>query len=110
MRDSDNEASTTTIRPAELAGETLVGREAAAELRQEVERRLGRGEQVVLDFMGAAAVSPSFADELIAKLPAGALADGRVVFEHLDDGQQALARMVVAGRTNRPPTADGHWA
>lgn len=109
MLDSDSEGSTTTIRPAERAGEALVGRDDAAELRHEVERRLGRGEHVVLDFAGTAAVSPSFADELLAKLPAGALADGRVVVEHLDTGQQALARMVTAARHSRlpqPPESD----
>lgn len=105
MSDSANEGSTTTLRPAERAGEALVGRDAAADLRREIVQRLGRGERVVLDFSGVSALSPSFADELLAKLPPEVLNSGDVIIEHLSGGHQALAHMVVAGRGRAPLSA-----
>jgi hypothetical protein len=99
MPDSANEDSmTTTLRPAEQLGDVLTGRDSAADLRHEVERRLAAGQRVVLDFTDVAILSPSFADELLAKLPADALDTGRVAVEHLDSASAALARVAIASR------------
>lgn len=94
---STSPAATTTFRPVETLGDVLVGRDSAAELRERVERRVEIGENVILDFAGVSLLAPSFADELLAKLPAGTLG-GRVRVEHLDASSAALVRVAIAAR------------
>lgn len=88
-----------TIRPADDLGSILSGRAVAADLRETVERALDSGQRVVIDFSGVDIISPSFADELFAKLPQVAVASGRVRFVNLDDDLGSLARFVAAGRS-----------
>ncbi|MEX1140982.1 MAG: STAS-like domain-containing protein [Thermoleophilaceae bacterium] len=89
----------TMVRPADDLGPVLTGRTAAARLREEIERELAADGEVTIDLEGVEAISPSFADELFAKLPREALSSGRVRFEHLDPSDSALARFVMAGRS-----------
>lgn len=85
------------IRPADELGPVLAGRGLAAGLRERVEGALNAGDSVVLDFEGVESMSPSFADELFAKLSVRP-GDERLKFENLDDDLQALARFVIEGR------------
>ena len=86
-----------TISLATEAGAVLTGRSAAAVLRRRVEAAAGDG-QVVLDFEGVAAVSPSFADELFAKLDPSLVDAGIVTFENLGPGVRHIADYVVKAR------------
>ncbi|MDO8184638.1 STAS-like domain-containing protein [Conexibacter sp. JD483] len=88
----------TTIRPADLFGPVLVGRDEAADLRRDVEQRVEAGERVVFDFSGVVALAPSFADELLAKLPPHALDGGKVAVEHLDRSSSGLVEMAISRR------------
>ena len=88
----------TLVRPAETLGPFLTGRAVAADLRTMVETELAHDGTVTIDFDGVVVMSPSFADELFAKLPRDAVEDGRVRFENLDDDLRALARFVFEGR------------
>jgi hypothetical protein len=86
------------IRPVEEFGPVLAGRGLAASLRAQVEASLKEDGSVVIDFEGVESMSPSFADELFAKLP-GPRDNERVKFEHLRDDLQSLARFVIEGRS-----------
>lgn len=86
------------IRAAEELGQVLSGRFQAEELRQRIETAVAAGGSVVIDFEGVEAMSPSFADELFAKMPPELLDSGRVRFERLDEDLTTLARFVVEGR------------
>lgn len=88
----------TVIRPADELGPVLTGRELAADLRGRVEDFLDQGGSVVIDFAGVESMSPSFADELFAKLAVPA-DDERLQFEHLRDDLQSLVRFVIEGRS-----------
>lgn len=91
--------TTKMIRPAEDLGPVLAGRNVAASLRDRVEAALARGEAVVIDFEGVYAMSPSFADELFAKLSVRPDQGGdQIRFEHLRDDLQALMDYVLRGR------------
>lgn len=92
-------ARTNVIRPADQLGPVLTGRSVAEHLRRQIEAALEVEDAVIVDLDGVEAISPSFADELFAKLPGDALQSGRVRFEHLDDDTAALVRFVVAGRS-----------
>jgi hypothetical protein len=85
------------IRPADDLGPVLTSRSLAEALRQRVEAAAVR-EEVVIDFAGVEAVSPSFADEIFAKLPRELVESGRVRFENMDEDLQSLAEFVVASR------------
>lgn len=52
---------------------------------------------MVIDLDGVDAMSPSFADEVLAKL-AVAISDGRLEFENVSPSIRSLARFVTAGR------------
>jgi hypothetical protein len=87
------------IRPADELGSVLSGRFEAEELRSRIEGAAESGQRVVVSFEGVEAVSPSFADELFAKMSAALLETGRVKFVDLDDDLLAIARFVAEGRT-----------
>jgi anti-anti-sigma regulatory factor len=76
----------------------LAGRGVARVLHARVEESIGERGSVVVDFEGVESMSPSFADELFAKLSVRP-DDERITFEHLNDDLQALARFVIEGRT-----------
>lgn len=85
------------IRPADELGPVLAGRGLAATLRTRVEASLKAEGSIVIDFAGVESMSPSFADELFAKLPAPD--EERVKFEHLSDDLQSLVQFVIEGRS-----------
>lgn len=86
------------IRPADRLGNVLTGRAQAHVLRGEILDCLQDERQVVIDLSGVDAMSPSFADEVFAKL-ADEIAAGRVQFEGISPAIQSLARFVTLGRT-----------
>lgn len=89
---------TTTFRPADEFGSVLTGRSVAASLRAEIESELAAGKTVVVDFSNVAVLSPSFADELFAKMPGSAWESARLRAEHLDDSIARFARFLIASR------------
>lgn len=92
------DSMTTTFRPADDFGSVLTGRTVAADLRAQVESTLAAGQSVVLDFANVAMVSPSFADELFAKMPRDAWNSPRLSVEHLDDSIARFAKFLIASR------------
>jgi hypothetical protein len=87
------------IKPAEELGPVLTSRSLAEDLRARIEALTARGEAVVVDFEGVEAVSPSFADEIFAKLPNDLVESGQVKFENIAEDLQHLVDFVVAGRS-----------
>ncbi|HUA10599.1 MAG TPA: STAS-like domain-containing protein [Solirubrobacteraceae bacterium] len=88
-----------TIRLASEFGAVLLGRTSAEGLRTRVERAARAGNQhVVLDFEGVITVSPSFADELFAKLDPAVRRSGHLEVRGMSDALASLARFVEAGR------------
>jgi hypothetical protein len=92
-----------TIRLAAEFGAVLAGRSSAARLRARIEEATDRGESVVLDFADVLAVSPSFADELFAKIDSDLHSSGRLDFQNLGRGTESIAKFVVAGRRGPLP-------
>jgi anti-anti-sigma regulatory factor len=88
----------TTLRLADRFGPALIGRSAAADLRHEVERRVAAGERFVLDFDGVPVLSPSFADELLAKLSRATAENGLVEIVRLERSSAAFANIAAAAR------------
>ena len=86
---------TAMIKLADDFGSVLTGRSVAESLRLRIQELAEHGD-VVVDFEGVVAVSPSFADELFAKLDERATASVR--FVNVDDDLQQLAEFVRAGR------------
>jgi hypothetical protein len=88
----------TTIRPADELGSVLAGRGQAEVLRARVEQEARRNPPAIVDFEGVLTASPSFADELFAKMAPSLLDEGRVVFENMPPSISAIARYVLTGR------------
>lgn len=84
------------MRPADELGPILASRGRALDLRRRLEAELAAAGEAVIDFEGVDTMTPSFADEFIAKLPADAR--DRLRFEHLDEDLRALIDAVSAGR------------
>jgi hypothetical protein len=91
-----------TIRLADT-GPLLGGRPLAAALRQLVIDRAASG-QVVVDLDGIQAMSPSFADELFAKLDPQLLSSGRVRIQHANSRFAALVRVMMERRLRSSPS------
>jgi hypothetical protein len=88
-----------TIRLADEFGPVLVGRSTAERIRLRVEEAArATAEPVVVDFETVLTVSPSFADELFAKLDPELRQSGRVEVRGMSPGLESIARFVVAGR------------
>jgi len=87
-----------TLRPSDEYGCVPAGRWQAAELRETIEHAVACGTRVVVDFTAVEAMSPSFADELFAKLDPELVESGSVQFEHLPEDHEPLTRFVAAGR------------
>jgi hypothetical protein len=81
----------TTLRLSEELGPTLVGRLYATQLRERIENVARQGHTVVLDFTGVVVVSPSFADEVFARMDPTLVRAGAVRFENLDEDLDELA-------------------
>jgi len=88
----------TMIRPADELGAVLSSRFAAETLRSRIESELDAGHEVTVSFEGVIAISPSFADELFAKMPPEAERSGRLRFVDLSEDLLAIARFVKEGR------------
>ena len=89
------------VRLSDELGPVLTGRFLAAELRNRLESEAVSGNEIVLDFEGVELISPSFADELFAKLPREMVESGQIRFEHLDEDLTTLVHFVVQGRETR---------
>jgi hypothetical protein len=87
-----------TIRLADEFGAVLVGRAAAERLRLRIEQATSNREPVTLDFEGILTVSPSFADELFAKLDPGLRHSGQLEVKGMSPALESIERFVVAGR------------
>lgn len=86
------------IRVADELGAVLAGRAEATVLRARIEHLAAQDPPVTVDFAGLLTVSPSFADELFAKLDPDLIESGEVVFEHVPAGVASIARFVRSGR------------
>lgn len=90
---------TMTIRLADEFGGVLLGRSNAEQIRNRIESAArGSDEPVVVDFQGIITVSPSFADELFAKLDPALRESDRVEVRGMSPALKSIARYVVAGR------------
>jgi len=88
-----------TIRLAEEFGGVLLGRGNAEQIRSRIEDAArGNDLPVIVDFEGILTVSPSFADELFAKLDPILRQSGRVEVRGMSPALESIARFVVAGR------------
>jgi anti-anti-sigma regulatory factor len=70
-------------------------------VRQEIEHKIHKGHDVVVDLSGVITMSPSFADELFGKL-ASEMDTGRVRFEHLSNHLASVAQTAAAARGTGP--------
>jgi hypothetical protein len=86
------------ISLANRFGPVLAGRLQAMTVRQEIERELLSGVDVVVDLNGVVTMSPSFADEIFGKL-AKETNSGRLRFEHLSAHIEGVAQTAAAGRS-----------
>ncbi len=84
----------TTISLCERLGSVLVGRGPGALLREEIEDAARAGRLVIVDFEGVGMVSPSFADELFAKIDPEIVAAGNLHFKNLDDDLREIVAIV----------------
>src|SRR3954451_15450757 len=73
----------TVIKPADDFGSVLAGRALAQAIRGQIETEVEGGDEVVVDLAGVEAISPSFADELFAKMPPEWLDSGRIRFDNM---------------------------
>jgi anti-anti-sigma regulatory factor len=88
-----------TISLASEFGTVLVGRGAAASIRERIERAAREGDApVILDFSSVLTISPSFADELFAKLPPALRTSDQIRLDGMTPALESIQRYVVAGR------------
>jgi STAS-like domain of unknown function (DUF4325) len=85
------------MRPADKLGPILASRGLAAQLREELESEVSNQGGAALDFEGVETMSPSFADELLAKL--SPTTREHIEILNLSDDLQALAAFVTASRS-----------
>lgn len=91
--------TTMTISLATQFGSVLVGRTVAAEIRKRVEvAAQDTDEPVVLDFAAVLTISPSFADELFAKMSSDLRGSHKIKLVNMSPALESIARFVVAGR------------
>jgi hypothetical protein len=88
----------TTLKLSAELGSVLVGRLPGAELRERIEEVARSGEVVVLDFADVIVLSPSFADEVFARLDPSLVESGSVRFENLDDDLLEVASFLRRAR------------
>jgi hypothetical protein len=86
------------IRLSDELGRVLVGRFPAVQLREHVEDLARRGETVVLDFAGVDVLSPSFADEVFARLDPLLVEAGLIKLENVDDDLLEVASFLRRAR------------
>jgi anti-anti-sigma regulatory factor len=90
------------VKIAEQHGTVLAGRGLATAIREEVEHLIADGTEVILDFEGVEAVSPSFADEVFGKLVA-AVGEEAITFTGMTPQLKKVATMAKSGREPRDP-------
>lgn len=88
----------TTLKLSDELGSVLVGRIIGAQLRARVEVTARGGERVVLDFSDVVVVSPSFADEIFARMDQSLIESGAVTFENLDEDLLEVASFLRRAR------------
>ena len=88
----------TTIRLSDELGPVLVGRFPGASLRAQIEELARSGETVILDFSGVSVLSPSFADEVFARVDPDLVDAGLVRFENLENGLSEVASFLRRAR------------
>jgi STAS-like domain of unknown function (DUF4325) len=86
------------LRPTDELGPALAGRPNAAHLREQIEQAVAAGRHIVVDFDGAL-MSPSFIDELFAKMPASVRDSKLVDFKGLSDRTLTFVKFAVNGRS-----------
>jgi len=87
-----------TLNPAEDHGTVLASRALAARLREQVEEQANL-HPVQISLSGVETVSPSFADELFAKLDPQLLESGRVSFIDVHPDVDAITKTVMGRRS-----------
>lgn len=88
---------TLILNPVAEFGPVLTGRSAGKSVRLRIEDAAAH-EDVRIDFSGVAFASPSFVDELVAKLPSSLLSNGRVRLENVPPELEPLVRFVIRRR------------
>lgn len=86
------------LKPAEELGPVLTSRGLGAALRERVESALAAGEEITIDLAGVETMSPSFADELFAKIDPRLVERGRVRFVHVPATVKPLVRFLAGNR------------
>jgi hypothetical protein len=94
----DMSPMTTTLKLSDELGSVLVGRMPAADLRKRIEGLARAGQIIVLDFENVVVMSPSFADEVFARLDPSLVDSGHVVFENLDNDLLQVASFLRRAR------------
>jgi len=92
-----------TIRLLDEHGPVITGRSVATRIRERIESETQSGDEVVVDFAGVLAISPSAGDEIFAKLQTSNAAGGHVRFVNMPEAVEALARFVIANREHDAP-------
>lgn len=94
------------LRPAAELGPVLTGRSVAEKMRRRIEAAATSDEVVEVDFAGVTTASPSFADELFAKLPPELIAQGRIRFANVPASLDRLVRFLVRQRHGSPRSGE----
>ena len=79
-------------------GPLLTSRSLGAAVRERISQAAMQGETVIVSFSGVEAISPSFADEIFAKLDQSLIDGGLIEFVDVDPRLQPIIRFVRAGR------------
>lgn len=86
------------LRPTDELGPALGGRPSAARIREQIQDAVSAGSHIIVDFDGAL-MSPSFIDELFAKMQPEVRSSDLVEFRGLSEQTLAFVRFAVDGRT-----------
>jgi hypothetical protein len=79
-------------------GPLLTSRSLGAAVRERITEAAMQGETVIVSFAGVEAMSPSFADEIFAKVDQRLIDGGLVEVTDVDPRLQPIIRFVRAGR------------
>lgn len=86
------------LKLVDVQGPVLTSRGRATVLRTSVECAAQDGQEVVVDLQDVLTMSPSFADEMFAKLSVELLDTGLVKIENVPPAVEPLLRFVIGGR------------
>ncbi len=96
-----NSAPQMTVDLAAELGSVLTSRSIGQQVRERITSAAAAGEGVVVSFAGVEAMSPSFADEIFAKVDDSLVQQGLIEFVDVDPTLEAIIRFVRAGRTSQ---------